>query len=124
MIHIFIIKQKCEKIYERIWEMIWNIWNKVWNEIQIFICCSKTKLITSMAKWCNFLTSTLSFIFKFLHGYDEQRQRKRILHQFEWWKLWLRNEKAEFDEEPMLVLEKILNGLTTEGVWKIEFSLI
>ena len=32
--------------------------------------------------------------------------------------------KTESDEEAMLVSEKILNGLTLESVWKMEFSSI
>ena len=34
------------------------------------------------------------------------------------------NVKTESDEEAMLVSEKILNGLTLESVWKMEFSSI
>ena len=34
------------------------------------------------------------------------------------------NVKTQSDEEAILVSEKILNGLTLEDVWKMEFSSI
>ena len=34
------------------------------------------------------------------------------------------NVKTESDEEAILVSEKILNGLTLEDIWKMEFSSI